>query len=150
VRRLQLLVLLAAVLSVPTTVCAQDVPLRARIDEPRLWGVAWNVVPPPSVEVRPAPPTEPVGSGADFAAGYVLGGLMGLGLAAAEPPPRELGLWLRGWYEGISVPGMPPPWPAGGWDRPSPAFTPYGGGEPPVLDGIVRGFLRALATTSNH
>lgn len=129
----------ALIVGLSAPLAGQDRPLLPRLDDSRLWSSAWYQVPPPTVGVRLSPPPPRAAGRASVAAGYLFGGLIGLRLGEAARPPKELGLWLSGWYEGALVPGMP--------DRPG--LHP-GVGDPPLVHGMVEGFLDALTLTSGR
>ena len=96
------------------------------------------------------PPPARTGLGSSFAAGYLFGGLLSLPLGEAAAPPKELGLWLRGWYKGSMDPSPSDRSSFGqgvhGLGFLAPA-TSHWGDDPPFVDGIVNGFLDALAIT---
>ena len=140
---------IASIIGVTTPVAGQDRPLLPQLDDPRLWSSAWSVVPPP-VGTRLSPPPARTGLGSSFAAGYLFGGLLSLPLGEAAAPPKELGLWLRGWYKGSMDPSPSDRSSFGqgvhGLGFLAPA-TSHWGDDPPFVDGIVNGFLDALAIT---
>jgi hypothetical protein len=153
VRKLYQIVATVSIIGSSAPVAAQDGPLRTNLDDPRLWLSSWDAVPPLAAEIRFSLPADRAVLGTSHAAGYVLGILAGLRLREEAAPPKELGLWLRGWYEGSAVTGLS--------DRSGlqPGVALYGssffpsaglqrGGNPPLVDGIVRGFLAVLANTS--
>lgn len=146
-----------AIFGCSTPVAAQEAPWRPQLHEPRLWSSAWNDAPPlpASVGIRLSHPPRAAVLGTTFAAGYALGGLLGLRLGETATPPQELGLWLRGWYEGSAVLGLSDrsrlqtgPWLDGASVLAAPGAHTWG--DPPVINGIVQGFLRALAITSGR
>lgn len=136
------------------SVGAQETSLRPRLDDQRLWSPTNSEVAPPSIGNRYSPFFEGDDSdvgGTTRAAAYLMGALAGLRLAEVSTPPRELGLWLRGWYEGVAIPGPldQPGVAARTYDVP-PASTSHGGPDGAVVHAIVRGFLDALATTARE
>lgn len=151
--KLYCLLVAASIIGSSTQVAAQAPSLLPQLDDPRLWLASGDAMLPPPAGIRQSAPPERAASGTSFAAGYVFGGLIGLRLGETATPPEELGLWLRGWYDGSAASGLS--------DRsslqPGLAFAglsfvaaarSHSGGDPPVVDGIVHGFLAALAITS--
>ena len=139
----------ASIIGWPMPVIAQEMPLRPQLDDARLWLSDQNELPRLLPGTRLSPPPAPAFLRSHFTVGYVVGGLIGLRLSETETPPKELGLWLRGWYEGSATVAL--------LDQPDPGFsgrtfldvsTSHSGAEPPFVDGLVRGFLHALAITS--
>ncbi|MDX1494847.1 MAG: hypothetical protein R3253_12340, partial [Longimicrobiales bacterium] len=84
-------------------------------------------------------------TGLIFPLAFLAGGLAGRELGQSGAAPRQLGLWLRGWYGGVSH--SPNPSGLGYGARswwPGPAGVNSLGASPAYLEGLTHGLLEGL------
>ncbi len=134
-----------------TSVAAQVTSLSPHSSDSRLWVLPRVETAPSSPEIASSSLRHQPVRGKGFLAGYAIGAAVGMRFGEEAKPPREIGLWLRGWYEGAVVTEQLGPATSGiEADRAAIARMSSRGLERSFGNGVVRGFLGALAITANN
>ncbi len=134
-----------------TSLAAQVASLPPHPSDSRLWVLPRVEAAPISPEIASLSSRHRPVRGNGFLAGYAIGAAVGMRFGEKAKPPREIGLWLRGWYEGAVVTEQLGPATSGiEADRPAIARMSNRGAERSFGNGVVRGFLGALAITANN
>ena len=134
-----------------TPLVAQVSPLLPEPRDSRLWESPQVEVASPSVGLQSPLLRRGTTFGGDLFAGYLVGAALGLGLGEKAAPPREMGLWLRGWYRGSLMPDPPRALaPDYGGYRLGLVTGSRQGDDGFFAGGLVRGFLDALAVAADN